>query len=80
MHWWAGYEGSGERAGKGQAVDSALFIIIKIPWKNLLLFTFKRKGDSTAKSIAKRLIAFMFIIMEQDTPSIAVRLRWGGMR
>ena len=21
-----------------------------------------------------------FIIMEQDTPSIAVRLRWGGMR
>ena len=41
--WWAGCEGSGERAGKGQAVDSALFII-----------------------------------MEQDTPSIAVRLRWGG--
>ena len=23
---------------------------------------------------------FFFIIMEQDTPSIAVRLRWGGMR
>ena len=23
--------------------------------------------------------AFDFIIMEQDTPSIAVRLRWGGM-
>ena len=22
----------------------------------------------------------VFIIMEQDTPSIAVRLRWGGMR
>ena len=24
--WWAGCEGSGERAGKGQAVDSALFM------------------------------------------------------
>ena len=23
---------------------------------------------------------FIFMIMEQDTPSIAVRLRWGGMR
>lgn len=25
-------------------------------------------------------VVAQFIIMEQDTPSIAVRLRWGGMR
>ena len=73
MHWWAGYEGSGERAGKGQVVDSALSIFLEpFPASFRAAFEFRQGDDLHEDSLRGREVSHHTDAF-QDTPVIVRR-------